>query len=490
MPPVADGSPRGSLGRAREQGEEEQAADGPRQHRRQELRTRSGAESAARLPLRAPRPALFLLASGAGIGRLLPALRRHPVRGRRRPARSSADGLHDAGAGRHANLHRRGVRSRLPQAGDRVADGEPSARLPGVRRRRRVPSAGHDGDGWPLHAPLRRQQAHLAQPVSRPLHRPRDEPLHHLLPLRALLPRLRRRHRSGRLRLAFADVLRPPGGRRSGERVRRQSRRGVPHRRVHGQAVLQALQPQVGFAVRAVGMPRLLRRLQHLSGGALRRAQARPQPLPRPSERLLPLRPRALWFALRQQRQAHPPGWRARRGRRVRGARKHCGAGRSRGAAARRHRGHRVAAGVGGDQLRSQAAGRGGELLHRPGRRRSSGPGGGTRGVPRRRLRRSVARRRRTGGRGADPRRRPSEHRGAHGAGRAASGSRRHLRHGGRRRHSTMAGRRRARPRPGGEESAVHRLGCRHAHRRTGECDAPWCAGGVGSHWIRHRRSH
>ncbi|MDE0007005.1 MAG: 2Fe-2S iron-sulfur cluster-binding protein [Gammaproteobacteria bacterium] len=41
-----------------------------------------------------------------------------------------------------------------------------------VRGRRRVPPPGHDRDDRPFDAPLPGCQAHLAQPVSRPLHRP------------------------------------------------------------------------------------------------------------------------------------------------------------------------------------------------------------------------------------------------------------------------------------------------------------------------------
>ena len=45
------------------------------------------------------------------------------------------------------------------------------------------------------------RQAHVPQPVPRAVRQPRDEPLHPVLPLRALLPRLRRRTRSRRVRL-------------------------------------------------------------------------------------------------------------------------------------------------------------------------------------------------------------------------------------------------------------------------------------------------
>ena len=49
----------------------------------------------------------------------------------------------------------------------------------------------------------------LPEPGPRPVHQPRDEPLHHLLPLRALLQGLRGRHRPRRVRRARQRVLRP-----------------------------------------------------------------------------------------------------------------------------------------------------------------------------------------------------------------------------------------------------------------------------------------
>ncbi len=69
----------------------------------------------------------------------------------------------------------------------RMADDQPPARLPGVRGRRSLPPAGHDGDDRPQRAPVPLHQAHPPEPGTRPVHRPRDEPLHRLLPLRALL---------------------------------------------------------------------------------------------------------------------------------------------------------------------------------------------------------------------------------------------------------------------------------------------------------------
>ena len=83
----------------------------------------------------------------------------------------------------------------------RVADGQSPARLPGLRRGRRVPSAGHDRDDRARLPALPLPEAHLPQPGPGAVRQPRDEPLHPVLPLRALLPRLRRRARLRRLRL-------------------------------------------------------------------------------------------------------------------------------------------------------------------------------------------------------------------------------------------------------------------------------------------------
>ena len=66
------------------------------------------------------------------------------------------------------------------------ADGQPPARLPGVRRRRPLSSAGHDGDDGPRSPSLSLPQADPSQSGSRPVHRSRDESLHRLLSLRAL----------------------------------------------------------------------------------------------------------------------------------------------------------------------------------------------------------------------------------------------------------------------------------------------------------------
>ena len=104
-------------------------------------------------------------------------------------------------ARRHAHLDRRPGGARVPRERHRMADGEPPARLPGLRRGRRMPPAGHDGDDRSRLSPLPLHQAHLPEPGPGPVRQPRDEPLHPVLPLRALLSRLCRRPRFRCLRL-------------------------------------------------------------------------------------------------------------------------------------------------------------------------------------------------------------------------------------------------------------------------------------------------
>ena len=108
---------------------------------------------------------------------------------------------------------------------------------------------GHDRPRLP---PLPLHQAHAQQPGPRAVHQPRDEPLHPVLPLHPLLPRLRGRHGPGGAGRARRRVLRPADRRGPGERVQRQPRGGLPHRRVHRQDAEVALHAQVGPADRAV----------------------------------------------------------------------------------------------------------------------------------------------------------------------------------------------------------------------------------------------
>ena len=235
------------------------------------------------------RSALFLLAPGAGRGRRLPPVRDHQVPGRQGRTRPRRHGLHDAVQRRTSDHRQRRILGGDAKGGDRVPDDQPPARLPGLRGRRRVPPAGHDDHGRPRLPPLPRPQTHAPQPGAGPVHRSRDEPLHRLLPLRAFLQGLRRRHRSRRVRRPQPRLLRPRGGRHAGIAVCRQPGRGLPHRRVHRQAAFAALHAQVGPAVGAGHLRALRGRLQHAAGRTLRTAEARLEPLPRRAQRLLPL---------------------------------------------------------------------------------------------------------------------------------------------------------------------------------------------------------
>ncbi len=233
-----------------------------------------------------------------------------------------------------------------------------------------MPPAGHDGHDR-AHVPaLRGPEAHVPQPGPRPVREPRDEPLHPVLPLRALLRRRRRRRRPAAVRPAQHRVLRAGRRRGAGERVRGQPRRGLPDGRVHRQDAEAALHAEVGPADRAVGVPALRRRVQHDRGRALRVAAAGAQPLPPRRQRLLPLRPRALRLRVRERRRPAAPAAGAhvarglpgggRRGRR-RGPR---GGVRTRGRGGTRDR-HRIAARVARGELDAARARGGGALLRR-----------------------------------------------------------------------------------------------------------------------------
>ena len=149
---------------------------------------------------------------------------------------------------RHAHLDRRSRGQGVPRKRDRVADDQPPARLPGLRRGRRVPPAGHDGDDRPRLPPLPLHQAHLPQPGSRAVHQPRDEPLHPVLPLRALLQGLCRRQGPRRFGGAQPRLLRPPRGRRARERVRGNLVEVCPTGVFTDKTLKPPLHPQVGPA--------------------------------------------------------------------------------------------------------------------------------------------------------------------------------------------------------------------------------------------------
>ncbi len=144
----------------------------------------------------------------------------------------AADGLLDAGQGRHGRLHPDRAREDRPAVGRRVPADQPPARLPRLRQGRRVPAAGHHVRLGQRHLPLHRAQAPLRQ-AARALAADRDRPraLHPLLPLRALLPGdlrgLPARAARARRALLRRDLRRPPlrGA------LQRQHRRAVPGRR-------------------------------------------------------------------------------------------------------------------------------------------------------------------------------------------------------------------------------------------------------------------
>ena len=229
-----------------------------------------------------------------------------------------------------------------------------------------MPPAGHDGHGRPHVPPVPLRETHAPEPGPRPVRQPRDEPLHRLLPLRAVLSRLRRRPRPGSPRRAPLRLLRPRARRRPRKRVQRQPRRGLPDRCLHRQDAQGALHAKVGHADRALDLRPLRPRLQYDSGGALRPAALRPQSLQRPGQRLFPVRPRAIRLRVRELAQPHPPADAARRCRRERGdhARERAAVPRRDPSPrpAARHR-HRIAARVARGEFRPADAGRAGALF-------------------------------------------------------------------------------------------------------------------------------
>ena len=156
------------------------------------------------------------------------------VPGRNRGHPQAADGLLDAGQGRHGRAHADRAREDRPALGRRVPADQPPARLSRVRQGRGVPAAGHHLRLGRRHLALRRAQAPLRQAAGA-LADDRDRPraLHPLLPLRALLPGDLRGLPAGAARARRAllrlDLRRPPLRRA----VQRQHHRAVPRRRAH-----------------------------------------------------------------------------------------------------------------------------------------------------------------------------------------------------------------------------------------------------------------
>ena len=337
-----------------------------------------------------------------------------------------------------------------------------------------MPPPGHDADVGPQLPPLRQEESHPPQPVSRPLHQSRDEPLHHLLPLRALLWRVRRRHRPLRPGRAPPHLLRPPPRRRARKRVQRQSRRGLPHRGFHRQGLQRKLHPQVGFADRALGLRRLRRWLQHRTRRALRRIAPRRQPLPQRTQWLLHLRPGPLRQRLCERPAAaeNTAGWGGQCARSR--CREESVAG-NRGRWRRRDR-HRLAPGRGRGQFRPAPARGRGKLLRRLLRRRIRLPGGDGRARARSGFPQSLDPRNRAGRLRARARRGCHQHRAANRPRPAPVGSQPGFRpcRGGA--DSALAGRRRARTRPARAQPAVHFRQRRHPPRRCGRATNHRCA--------------
>ena len=157
-------------------------------------------------------------------------------------------------------------------------------------------------------------QAHVPQSVSRPVGESRDEPLHPVLPVRAVLSRVRGGRDLNAFALRDTGLFRPARRWRSGKRVQRQSGRSLPDGRIHGQDAEAPLHAQVGPAVRAFRLrPLRTRAATSASANATVCCGASSIAINQRSERLLSVRPRALRLRIREQRAAHPPAQTARR---------------------------------------------------------------------------------------------------------------------------------------------------------------------------------
>ena len=207
-----------------------------------------------------------------------------------------------------------------------------------------------------------------------PVRDPRDEPLHPVLPLPALLQRLRRRPRLRRLRPAQPGLLRArPDGTLESEfsgNLVEVCPVGVFDDKTFAGHYTRKWDLQTAPAVCLhCGL-----RLQRPSPASATASCAASQPLQRRGQRLLPLRPRPLRLRVRQRAAAHPrrargvaAGLRGAAGLAGRAARAGAGArGRACAAAPRRHR---LAARLAGSQLRAARAGRRRALLPRALRR-------------------------------------------------------------------------------------------------------------------------
>ena len=163
--------------------------------------------------------------------------------------RQDRDGLHDAGRGWNPHLDQRPGSRGVSGRSDPGSDAEPSARLPGLRRRRRVPPSGHDGDD---RSSLRALTAFGKRTFRNQYLGPFiNHEMNRCIQCQRCV-RFYREYAGGHdlnaFRLRDTRVLRPRRRRRSRERVQRQSGRDLPDGRIHRCYVEAPLHAQMGSA--------------------------------------------------------------------------------------------------------------------------------------------------------------------------------------------------------------------------------------------------
>ncbi len=140
-----------------------------------------------------------------------------------------------------------------------------------------------------------------SQPGPRPVHQPRDEPLHPVLPLRPLLPRLRGRATTS---TSWAGTTRCIFGRADGrdarEPVQRQPLRGLPHRRLHRQDLKPPTPTRKWDLQTALRSARTAAWAATPCPASATASSARAPALQRRRQRLLHLRPGPLRLELRR----------------------------------------------------------------------------------------------------------------------------------------------------------------------------------------------
>ncbi len=203
----------------------------------------------------------LLLRAAARPGRGLPHVPR-----RDREDAEAPDRLHLAGGRRDGRADRRAAGARGAERRPRHAPRQPPARLPGLRQGRRVPLAGHHLQLRPRRQPVLRAEAHLHQAdPAQPTDRARPRALHHVLPLRPLPARDRRRRGADgdRPRLALRD--RGHRGRHLRLALLRQHDRTLPGRRADLDPLPLPRAP-LGPHQGPERLQRVQRRLQHPGG--------------------------------------------------------------------------------------------------------------------------------------------------------------------------------------------------------------------------------